>query len=386
MKASDFKGKIDFALITIRDDEHRAVLARFPSQGIIEGTWDCSLSKINIIESNEYYNVAVARCAEKGTGDAQYVANCLITDLDPNWILLVGIAGGVPSDDFTLGDVVIASRLVDFCVEAVTPNGSQYDTYGGPMHPVIQNYIVNLAAKEKEFKGWNSVKSIGRKKPPVDLNDNPFYGDTNWKEKVREKLQKEFSGSRIRPPKFITATNISSDRLVKDPSILQKWHETARGIQSIEMELAGIYRAARKKDKEFPILAIRGISDIVGFKRHDDWTQYACHSAAALAKALITKTKPITPKIQSSKSQISTNSNKKKQEDQETKLNLLTRLSKLPNPVFNNLLTILTPTNGLISQGVPQATQSSELITWAESELGCGLPDIEEVLGKLTNP
>jgi nucleoside phosphorylase len=55
----------------------------------------------------------------------------------------------------------------------------------------------------------------------------------------------------------------------------------------VEMEAAGIYRAARSGDKEYPFLAIRGISDIIGLKRHQDWTAYACHSTAAFALAFV---------------------------------------------------------------------------------------------------
>jgi len=53
------------------------------------------------------------------------------------------------------------------------------------------------------------------------------------------------------------------------------------------MELAGVYRAARRMNREYPILAIRGLSDVVGFKRDDRWTKYACHSAASFTHVLI---------------------------------------------------------------------------------------------------
>jgi hypothetical protein len=58
------------------------------------------------------------------------------------------------------------------------------------------------------------------------------------------------------------------------------------------MELAGVYKAAF--DYQKPVLAIRGISDIVGFERSHDWTEYACHSAAAFTLALL-RYQPITP-------------------------------------------------------------------------------------------
>ena len=65
----------------------------------------------------------------------------------------------------------------------------------------------------------------------------------------------------------------SSDRLVKDPKLIFPWIATALGILVIEMESAGVYRAIRDKS---PMLSIRGLSDIVGFKRRDAWTKCAC--------------------------------------------------------------------------------------------------------------
>jgi hypothetical protein len=40
------------------------------------------------------------------------------------------------------------------------------------------------------------------------------------------------------------------------------------------------------------MLAIRGISDIVGLKRSEAWTKYACASAAAFTRAFL-RTRPI---------------------------------------------------------------------------------------------
>ena len=60
----------------------------------------------------------------------------------------------------------------------------------------------------------------------------------------------------------------------------------------MEMELAGVYQAAWGYRK--PVLAIRGISDIVGFKRSPEWTRYACHTAAAFLLALL-RSRPIIP-------------------------------------------------------------------------------------------
>lgn len=52
----------------------------------------------------------------------------------------------------------------------------------------------------------------------------------------------------------------------------------------IEMESGGEYRAAYAP---FPMLAIRGISDIVGPKRAEAWIKYAWASAAAFTRAFL---------------------------------------------------------------------------------------------------
>jgi hypothetical protein len=89
-------------------------------------------------------------------------------------------------------------------------------------------------------------------------------------------------------PTIATARAVlSSDALVKDTETLQLWLTDARAAAAVEMELAGVYSAARKPRKEYPILAIRGISDVVGFRRDEKWTAYACHTAASFAHALL---------------------------------------------------------------------------------------------------
>jgi nucleoside phosphorylase len=76
---------------------------------------------------------------------------------------------------------------------------------------------------------------------------------------------------------------------VKDPSVLIPWLQTARNLLAIEMESGGVYRAVRER---CPMLAIRGLSDLVGLSRADAWTKYACASAAAFTHAFL-RTRPV---------------------------------------------------------------------------------------------
>lgn len=290
MKASEIKGKIDFGIITVREDEFKAVLKHFHPENFAYGNREYSISHLQTNIGGEYL-VAAVRCPEQGEKQGQDVARDMIEDLDPQWLVLVGISGGVPSNDFTLGDVLLANRLYDFSVEAALQDRpSEYSLGGGPMQKAVQVFLASLPAREAkgQFEGWNHEDSIGTKAPSISLRSANFYGSSDWQEKVKASLRKHFRRSKLlRPPLFTVGPTASSDRLMKDAALLEEWRKTARHVMNVEMELAGVYEAARRIHREYPILAVRGVSDIVGFKRNDSWTEYACQTAAALTHALI---------------------------------------------------------------------------------------------------
>ena len=127
-------------------------------------------------------------------------------------------------------------------------------------------------------------------KPPVSLGAGKVYGPKEWQRKVRESLKAHFAPVvSPRPPHFMAGVIAASDRLVKDPEVLIPWVKTARGILAVEMESAGVHRATHDKT---PMLSIRGLSDIIGLKRNDAWTKYACSATAAFAAAYL-RTQPV---------------------------------------------------------------------------------------------
>ncbi len=265
------------------------MLDRFPDRSFHHGEHRSYIISQVPLSNDDYYLVAIVRSFEQGQGHSQDVARDIIEDLDPQWLILVGIAGGVPAEEFTLGDVVAASRLIDFSVSAVhegKPN--EYASSGGPTHRKVLDCLMLIPALNDRLGSWNSEQSIGMAKPLVELLPNNFYGDEDWKKKVEHSLTRHFGTSAsARPPLVTVGVTATSNTLLKDSQTLQQWRETARQVVNVEMELGGVYLAARRMQKEYPVLAIRGISDIVGFKRHGGWTAYACQSAAAFTYAFI---------------------------------------------------------------------------------------------------
>jgi nucleoside phosphorylase len=206
-----------------------------------------------------------------------------LNDLQPSLLLVVGIAGGLPADDISLGDIVLSTRVHDFSIEARKfQEETTYNVGGGPIAKAIAAGIANLSARESELGDWWAELP---KKSTVNLAPRNLYGPRNWQRNVRQKLQLHYGKDVAdRTPAFTAGPVASSDRLVKDPKVLFPWITSARGILAIEMESAGVHRATRDRT---PMLSIRSLSDIVGLKRQDAWTKYACASAAAFARAYL---------------------------------------------------------------------------------------------------
>ncbi len=289
--------KVDIAIITILPEESEAVLKHFKPtvpyhhpRGRIY--WICEVTA----KDGYRYVVTIARRGVQGNDTSQKLANDIIRDLDPELILVVGIAGGVPDTDFTLGDVVVSSYIYNFNVGAHHSDGHSRSARGG-IHPYISSITDNLPFYKKQLRSWNSQRSLGMKRPDVDLQQLTITGSDKWRTKAQNSFHwhfgRELKGTR--PPKFITGAIASSNDYHRDPVQVEQWMRMARKILAAEMESAGIFEAAQEIHYQYPVMAIRGISDIVGVEGRDPlWTDYACHTAAAFAYALI-RTVPINP-------------------------------------------------------------------------------------------
>lgn len=193
---------IDIAILTIRDDEFRAVLDAFPSgHGIHKGRHREYAMRTADAGGGDQYRVAILRQIEQGNGEAQEAARDLIDDLQPSLLLVVGIAGGLPSDDISLGDVVLSTRVHDFSLEARKfEETTTYNVGGGPIAKSIAAGVANLGAREPELGDWWSELPL---KPSVSLSASKLYGPPKWQREVRSKLQAHYGkGVEERPPTF----------------------------------------------------------------------------------------------------------------------------------------------------------------------------------------
>ncbi len=287
--------KVDVAIITILPEEYAAIHARFGPEPYTDPSSQHTYGISQIMtKGGKNRTVAIARTSRQGNDASQQLANWMISDLNPGILLVVGIGGGVPDTDFTLGDVIVSSHIHNFDVNAIKGNKTDYDVTGG-IHPKISDITANIYLYESLLTGWNSESSISTPRPHLYLTEKRLLDlidkdvDEAWREKVAKALKWHFDKTQrgARPPKFLTGTIASSNTLVRSDAILAQWLQGARSIRAVEMETAGVYQAAQQIRQQYPVMAIRGISDIIGFKRDDNWKLYACHTAAAFIYAFI---------------------------------------------------------------------------------------------------
>ncbi len=282
---------MDFAIISIRDDEFEAVLKFFsPYEKFPGARRDYFVATVRSCKGREF-RVAMLRAHEQGHGSAQAAAADVIADLNPRWLLLVGIAGAVPESEFSLGDVVLASRVADFSVTAALPGGdTEYAARGGPAHKAVQEVVAQLVPLKAKIGEWGDPARLGVERPAAPLNEDRFVGPQEWRDKVKLALASNFGPTGTeskRLPRATSASVGSGNKLMKDPELLQEWLSFSRDLKAVEMELPGVYEAARDRNGDRPVLAIRGISDVIGYKRSPEWTAYACLTAASFTHALI---------------------------------------------------------------------------------------------------
>jgi nucleoside phosphorylase len=102
---SEAREIVDVGIITIKSEELSAIVARLPPETEALGQTRYNITRFKDHNGTQYH-AAIVRAWEQGDLSAQSIAHALITDLNPRVLIIVGIAGGRPAKEFTLGDVI----------------------------------------------------------------------------------------------------------------------------------------------------------------------------------------------------------------------------------------------------------------------------------------
>ncbi|KAJ0421287.1 hypothetical protein BJY00DRAFT_282468 [Aspergillus carlsbadensis] len=253
------------------------------------------------------HNVAIAclPAGMRGIGPAAIAASKMLSSFQKIRVgLLVGIGGGIPSDDFDirLGDVAVSipdstfGGVVQFDMGKATPTG--FTRTGSLNKPptALLTAITDLRGTH-ELHGSKTPGYLtqmldnyprlaetyayqGREKDRLFPADYPHQDATD---RLCKKCQREIERAPIQDtmPSIHYGTIASSNKIIEDGLMRDRLREELGAICA-ETEAAGLM-------DNFPCVVIRGICNYADSHRKgaECWRQYASATAAAFAKELL---------------------------------------------------------------------------------------------------
>jgi len=212
--------------------------------------------------------------------------------------LMVGIGGGVPSDeaDIRLGDVVVSQPhkghggVVQYDFGKATPSGFERTGFLNMPPTILLNGIAKI--RSNELIGRSSLSEYLSK-----LGDAPaFKRDDAGPDVLYEASYKHAGGPtcgscskemvvgrqprRSREVVVHYGTIASGSQVMRDGATRDKVSSEFGGVLCFEMEAAGLMNS-------FPCLVIRGICDYADSHKDKNWQPYAAGTAAAYTKEVL---------------------------------------------------------------------------------------------------
>ena len=272
---------VDYLVVTFIREEHEAVLRQFrgPDDDTVSGVPGGTRVVRVTTRNGQGVTVAIARTASEGNVSAQDAVLELIAEQQPRLVLAVGIAGAVPTRDVFLGDVVLAKDIHNLTRGAETAAGREEAAASSYLMNAVKDFVANVTMDD--FKKWQDRAALIAR-PGVEGIGNSWTDDEDWNKKINGTLE---DNRKRTLPRVVDGVIASSDHLVKSEDFMENRLLVDRRILANDMESAGVAKACERRD--VPLLILRGISDIVGHTRSDDWKRYACEVVAGCAREVV---------------------------------------------------------------------------------------------------
>jgi len=257
---------VDFLLITVLDDERKALLKSLTHYRRVPARQD---------DIHIYYEAIIPVCSPDGFAGAYRAIVCQIPSMGrvraaaatrdfvqrwhPRYLMLVGIAGGIASAGVARGDVLVATQIADYELQKLTPTEPK----------------IRWAVYHADERLCNAARHLEDTWQQPDSVTRPEIG----------------------VPRRHFGSVASGDKVIASEQDLQQlcvhWLEPI----GVEMEAAGVAAANMQSPTPLPLFMVRGISDLADEAKSDDWRQYACSIAAAYTVTLL-ESGPVPTSVQ----------------------------------------------------------------------------------------
>jgi nucleoside phosphorylase len=260
-----WRGPVDFAIVTALKLEREAVLKRLDEgyQTLQEDNEPLTYyyGRVTIPFSGETYTVVVVMLLGMGNEEAAVATTRVIQRWQPEHLIMVGIAGGVPGK-VALGDVVVGDSIYYYEPAKLTPKGEEKRPEG-----FVTSRLFYGRAKAYEASEWKGQIDVER--PGATASESAV-------------------------PEARFGVIAAGEKVIADEKTLPKLREANARIIAVAMEGAGLARAALLHNPPPAFLEIRGVCDFADEHKNDSWQPYAANAAAAFIIGLL-RSRPISP-------------------------------------------------------------------------------------------
>ncbi|KAF4444217.1 ankyrin repeat domain-containing 50 [Fusarium acutatum] len=247
------------------------------------------------------HNVVIAclPAGQLGTSSAAVIATRMKSTFTAiRFGLMVGIGGGVPSDqaDIRLGDVVISQPtkqnggVVQYDMGKVTPRICERTGSLNSPPEILLNAVSKL--KTNELRGMSNLAS----RLSILNSSSVFTSENAGPDILFESTYEHLGGDRCercdidreirrkaykhREIAINYGTIASGNQVMRDGQLRDQVSRALGGVLCFEMEAAGLMNS-------FPCLVIRGICDYADSHKNKKWQPYASAAAAMCAKEIL---------------------------------------------------------------------------------------------------
>jgi nucleoside phosphorylase len=268
---------VDIAIVTVIAEEYRAMVAKLDTEDVPPACPNCAnryawvSARIPSPDHRQSYRIVVGMAGEAGTTAGALTVQRAITRFRPRYVLLVGVAGGMPNRVHQ-GDVLLATSIWNYDYGAVDTKFRPRQDFTFRSDGRLLAAALALAAPWQDY--------IESESPEPDYRPERHAGQFGSGNKVIEYMGSSFVDSVME----VNAT-----------------------IAGVEMEGAGAaaaIEAATAQGINVGFLMIRGISDVptqvdplLGDKKdREKWKRYAADAAASYTLSLIQHNWPEPPR------------------------------------------------------------------------------------------
>lgn len=251
-----FMGNADILIITALKEEFMALENKLPNVlRVSSSSGDSRIYYQSKLKTQEgEYNIAIMPILGMGRVKATSATKDALMRWDPEYVILVGIAGGFEQSDVNLGDLLISTQIVDYEVQKVEAGKSNY-----------------------RFEVHRADNRL--------LNEATILQNSDWLSLITEPRPKA-GKTVVKIGPIATGDKVVAKTEFVD-TLLSRWSD----LKGVEMEAGGVATACFDSTKKPGFFMVRGVSDLANESKNDPdvitWRKYACDIAASFTVALI---------------------------------------------------------------------------------------------------